>query len=349
MDIKCRKDDHIGIALDHNIQVSYDHWDDVGIVHEAIPSCDMDEIDLSVNLLGKKLKAPLIISSMTGGSRRAKKINNVLARAASEFGLAMGVGSQRVALEKGEHVDSYSVVKEFDIPLVFGNIGAPQFSNGAISETYDINKVLESKKMIDADAVFIHLNYLQEIVQPEGETHVKGMVDNIRSIAKEVDIVAKETGAGISKNCALTLKEIGVKVIDVAGASGTSFAAVESYRGTGESPSRIGRTHWNWGIPTPVSLITANVGIPLIGSGGIRNGLDIVKALVMGASVSGMAWHLLENASMGYDEVKKEIEAVLSEIKAGLFLSGVNSARNAGSATHYVTGITRDILEQIRN
>ncbi len=347
MDIARRKDDHIEICLKKDVQVDHVHWDEVGLVHEAIPSTDMEDIDISAELLGKRLEAPIVISPMTGGGRRAREINEVLAKAASEYGLAMGVGSQRAALENGEHLDSYSLMKEYDIPLVIGNIGAPQFSSGG-SDTIDREKISQAIDMIGADALYLHLNYLQEVIQPEGETRVKGLLDNLEEISSEFDIVAKETGAGISRSAALSLKESGVKAIDIAGSSGTSFAAVESYRsGEQEVFSRMGKTFWNWGIPSPISLLFANVGLPLIGSGGIRSGLDIMRALAMGASASGMAWHLLLPASKGYDELSREIENLKRELRSALFLSGVDSVHNAGSARYYLTGRTREIYLQI--
>lgn len=347
MDIGKRKDDHIDLCLERDVQVEHDHWEDVVLVHQAIPSTDMEDVDLSVELLGKRLDAPLIISSMTGGSRRAREINEVLARVASEHGIAMGVGSQRAALEDGRHLDSYTLMREYDIPLVIGNIGAPQFCSGSLP-TYDLEKVQQAVDMIGADAMYVHLNYLQEVVQPEGETSVTGLLENMKEAAGEFDIIAKETGAGISRAAALKLKEVGVKAIDCAGASGTSFAAVESYRsGNQKGPSRIGRTFWNWGIPSPISLLCANVGLPLIGSGGIRTGLDIMRALAMGATASGMAWHLLSSASKGYDELSKEIREIKKELRTALFLTGVDSARNAGSAEFYLTGRTREIYLQM--
>lgn len=346
MDIESRKNDHIKISLERDVQVDFDHWDDVFLLHEAVPSHDMEDIDLGVRLLGKEVKAPIVISSMTGGSPRAKEINELLAKAASEYGLAMGVGSQRAAIQENRHRDSYEVVKEFDIPLVFGNIGAPQISGDKGMEVVR-SMIADGLDMIDGDAMYIHLNYLQEVVQKEGETIISGFLENMGSISNEFTIAVKETGAGISRDAALDIKEAGAKLIDVAGASGTSFAAVESYRGSDE-PSRIGRTFWNWGIPSPVSLLLADVGLPLISSGGIRNGLDVVRSLSLGATAAGMAWHLLVPASKGYKDLCAEIENLMTEIRAGLFLSGAGSASEGRKVKYYLTGRTSQLMEQIR-
>ncbi|MGA1819843.1 MAG: type 2 isopentenyl-diphosphate Delta-isomerase [Thermoplasmatota archaeon] len=353
MSIDNRKNDHIDICLEKAVRTTRDHWDDVHLVHQAVPSSDLDEVDLGISFLEKKLAAPLIISAMTGGSRKALEYNRMLARAASEFQIGFGVGSQRSGLERSEFRESYSLVKEYDIPLVLANLGAPQFSRrpGGQDPQYSIEEALKAIDMVNGDAICIHLNYLQEVVQPEGETNASGLIDNLSRISTEVKVIAKETGAGISRDAALLLKEAGVAGIDVGGASGTSFAAVESYReGGGDGPgraSRMGRTYWDWGIPTPASVKLARVGLPLIATGGLRNGQDVVKAISVGADIGGMAWPLLVAASRGYRELEIEIAHIMDEIRAGLFLTGCRSVSGVSKPKHVITGWTREYIDSI--
>jgi len=352
MTIDERKNDHIDICLEKNVRTTTDHWDDVFVIHQAVPSIDLADVDLSTELLGKKLEAPLIISAMTGGSSRAGKYNELLARAASEFQIGMGVGSQRAALEKPEYAPSFSVVRDFDIPLVLGNIGAPQLSKSDgrgrnKGRELGLEEVLTAVDMVGGDGICVHLNYLQEAIQPEGETNVSGLLEKIRSISSRVPVVAKETGAGISREAAIELREAGVRAIDIGGASGTSFAAVESYRSGKDRKDvgRIGHTYWDWGIPAPVSVRMARVGLPVIATGGIRNGLDITRALSIGADTCGMAWPLLVAASKGYDELRSELYSIIEEVRMGLFLSGGVSAISHSEMRGVITGRSREILE----
>lgn len=349
--IEKRKDDHIDICLTKDVRTAYNHWDDVHIVHQSIPSCDLDDVDLRVKFLDKELSAPLVISAMTGGSQKAEAYNRNLAKVAEEFGIGLGVGSQRAGLVKKEYEVSYSLVKEYSIPLVFANLGAPQFAQGRnrSDEIFGISEVEKAIEMVGGDAVCIHFNYLQEVVQPEGDTMVKGIIDSIQEISKRFRVVGKETGAGISREAALTLKEAGVAAIDVGGASGTSFSAVESYRSSGSEgiSKRLGTTYWDWGIPTPVSIRFAQVGLPIIATGGLRNGLDVVRSLALGANVGGMAWPLLKPASLGYGELRKEIGAIIQEIKVGLFLSGVSSTFDAKTIKTILTARTRELTNGI--
>jgi isopentenyl-diphosphate delta-isomerase len=346
MDIRRRKDDHIEISLNKDVMASRNYWDDVHLIHRAIPLSDMEDIDLGIELLGSKLKIPLIIASMTGGSPQAKRYNKMLAKAAEELQIGMGVGSQRAGIENPNHRDSYEVVKEYDIPLILGNLGAPQFSSSSGSDKYDPGKVADAIDMVNAHAICIHLNYLQEVVQPEGDTLVSGLRENLKVIARDFNIIAKETGAGISRPDATELKRIGIKAIDVGGMSGTTFSGVESYRSDPSGRSeRMGRTFWDWGIPTPISLLEANVGIPLIGTGGLRNGLDIVKAITMGATAGGMAWKLLKAASKGYEDLIKELNYIEDEIRAGIFLTGKTSTTELMCSNYILTGLTKEMLD----
>ncbi len=348
MTIEERKDDHIRICLEEDVQATRNYWDDIIIPHRSIPNDDLKEIDLTTELLGRKLSAPVIISAMTGGTKQAERYNGLLAKVASEFGIGLGVGSQRAGIEKMEHRSSYEIVSNYDIPLVLGNLGAPQFTSSNNKRRFGQKEISSALEMVGAHGICIHLNYLQEVIQPEGDCFVRGLRESIEQLSVDFKIIAKETGAGISREDAILLKGSGISAIDVGGMSGTTFSGVESYR---EDPTgralRMGKTLWNWGIPTPVSLIEADVGLPLIGTGGLRNGLDVAKAITLGATTGGMAWTILKAASNGYESLKEEISSIIEEIRAVMFLSGVSNVRELKRIEPWIIGPTRQILNQI--
>ncbi len=245
-----RKADHIDICLKDDVNARHNYWDDVSLVHSALPEVDMTDVDTSITLFGKKLAAPIIISAITGGFDGAESINRNLAHGAAKAGVGMGLGSQRPALEDKELSGSYECVKEFDVPLVMGNIGAPQLVKQKDRPALLLDDCQRAMDMVDADVLAIHMNFLQEIVQPEGDANAKGCLDAIGEIASELTVVAKETGAGISQDAAQALKKSGVAGLDVGGLGGTSFAAVEYYRARSrgdDTLSRLGETFWNWG------------------------------------------------------------------------------------------------------
>jgi isopentenyl-diphosphate delta-isomerase len=255
-------------------------FSDVELVHKAIPEVNQEEIDLSTSLFGKKMDAPIIITAITGGHPVSTDVNRKLARSAQKLNIGMGLGSQRAAVENPELTSTYKVAREAaPDAFLIGNIGAPQ-----------IELATSAAEMINLDALAVHLNPLQEAIQPEGDVDSQGYLENIKKTVQNVDIpiIAKETGAGISGNDAKLLEKMGVSAIDVAGAGGTSWAAVETYRSKDKD---MGKLYWDWGIPTATSTIeaTQSVNIPIISSGGIRNGLDAVKALALGADLVGMA------------------------------------------------------------
>src|SRR3989337_124649 len=204
-----RKAEHVNIILQENVSAEYNFWNDVRLVHDAVPEVDLDDIDTSVRLCGKQLAAPLVISSMTGGFGMGREINANLAKAAAEVGVAMGVGSQRAALEKPELAPTYAVVKDFDVPLLFANLGAPQLVPQEGKRAYGLADAKKAIEMVGADALIIHLNFLQEVVQPEGDRRAKGCLAAIRSLAAKFPVMAKETGAGISRETAARLKQTG--------------------------------------------------------------------------------------------------------------------------------------------
>jgi len=343
-----RKAEHVDIILQENVSAEYNFWNDVRLVHDALPEIDLDDIDTSVKLLGKRLEAPLVISSMTGGFGLGKEINANLAKAAAEVGVAMGVGSQRAALEKPELEPTYAVVRDHAVPLRFANLGAPQLVPQAPKRAYGVADARRAMEMVSADVLIVHLNFLQEVVQPEGDRRAKGVLAAIKALASRVPVMAKETGAGISRDVAKRLKSAGVRAIDVGGLGGTSFSAVEYYRARKEASSlkeRLGATFWNWGIPTPASVVLAQVGLPVVATGGVRSGLDVAKAIALGATAAGIAKPMLEAAKVSADAVVQELRATIEELRAAMFLTGASSVAELQERHAIVSRPTSDWLE----
>jgi len=327
-----RKDEHVRISLEKDVAAHHNYWDDVKLIHNALPEINKDELDLSTSLFGKKMDAPLIISGMTGGYQKAKKINENLATAAEKFQIGMGVGSQRAGLETSGLKDTYGVVKDFDIPLRFANIGASQLVLWGHDKT--LANAQGMIDMIDANVFVVCLNFLQEVIQFEGEPHAKGCFDAIKELAQDLDVplVVKESGAGISYDVASRLSKTKIAGIDVGGAGGTSFAAIEHYRAgmiNDRLHERGGKTFWDWGIPTPTSILEAGDAtdwkLPIIATGGIRNGLDAAKAMALGANCVGMAHTLLGPANKDKEAIIFEVDAIIKELRAAMFLVGADS------------------------
>ena len=326
-----RKDEHVKISIEESVAAHHNYWDDVKLIHNALPEINKNEVDHSTELFGKKLNAPLIISAMTGGYTKAKKINENLAIAAEKFQIGMGVGSQRAALENDSLKDTYGIIKDYDIPTRFANIGASQLVIwGHKKSLENAHKMID---MIDAHVFIVCLNFLQEVIQAEGEANAKGSFDAIKKLAEDIDVpvVVKESGAGISYSVAERLSKTKISGIDVGGLGGTSFSAIEHYRAKlidDELHARGGKTFWDWGIPTPTSILevgdATDWNIPIIATGGIRNGLDAAKAIALGASCAGIARTLLEPAIKGKDAVIYEVDAIIKELRATMFLVGVD-------------------------
>jgi len=330
-----RKHEHVKITLEKNVSSDHNYWDDVRINHNALPEINKNDVDLSTKLFNKKLGAPLIISGMTGGYRKAESINENLAKAAEKYQLGMGVGSQRAALEDKSLVDTYSVIKEYDIPLRFANIGASQLVIWGDKKT--LENAIKMIEMIDAQVFVVCLNFLQEVVQFEGEANAKGVFDSIKKLAEDLDypVVVKESGAGISFDVAQRLSKTKIAGIDVGGLGGTSFAAIEHYRAkmiNDKLHERGGKTFWNWGIPTPNSVLEVGDAtewkLPIIATGGIRNGLDAAKALALGASCAGVARALLEPSMKDSKTTIAELDAMIKELRAAMFLVGVDKVND---------------------
>lgn len=332
--IENRKDEHVRITLEENVNSDHNHWDDIDLTHNALPEINYDEIDISTTLFDKKLGAPIIIAAMTGGYDFARDINERLAYVAAQYQIPMGVGSQRAALENPKLTKTYGVVKEYDVPLRIANIGASQLVIWGHKKT--VGYIEDIISMIDAHAVAICLNFLQEVVQFEGEPIAKGCLEQIQLLSDEIDIpiIVKESGAGISFDVAERLSKTKIAAIDVGGKGGTSFAAIEHYRARlydDHLNACGGKTFWNWGISTPQSILNVgkatNWGLPIISTGGIRNGLDVAKALILGARCAGVAQSLLKPSTIGKQETMLALKVLIKELQAAMFLSGVKSVQ----------------------
>ena len=347
--VEKRKMDHIHICLNKNVEAKRvtTGFEDVFLIHRALPELNLEEIDLSTEAFGYKFSAPIMISSITGGAEEALKINASIAEAVEELGLGMGIGSQRAALENPKLRRTYTIARK-KAPNAFlaANIGAPQ-----IIRDYTIKDVEEAVEMIEADALIIHLNPLQEAVQPEGEAFYSGALRKIREITSSLDVpvIVKETGAGIAAEDAERLKEAGVAGIDVAGAGGTSWAAVECYRASKRKDyftEETGREFWDWGIPTAVSVVEVaqSVDLPVIASGGVRSGLDVAKALGLGADLAGFALPILKPAMKSGEKVKEKIKIIIQQLRTSMFLVGADSTERLREAPLVVLGRTAEWL-----
>jgi len=344
-----RKLEHLEICLRENVEASYNYWDDVLFEHNALPEIDYDEISLETEFLGKKLEMPLIINPITGGIAEAEKYNERLASAAEKFGIGMCVGSQRAAFEGGDR-KSYELLKDYNIPLKIANLGAPQLVKQKNSKPYTVEDGKMAIEMINGHMLAIHLNFLQEVVQTEGDKNAKGCLEKIKEFASAMPVMVKETGAGISRKNAQRLKACGVRAIDISGLSGTSFAKVEQYRAVLRKDylhAMLGSTLAEWGIPSPVCVLKSKIkGMPLVASGGIRNGLDVARAIALGADVAGMAKALLKPAHDGKEKLERKLEAIREELKAVMFLLGVKNIEELKRVPCIIVGKTKDYLEE---
>lgn len=320
-------------------------WDDVHLVHQALPATDLEEVDLGVEFLGRRLRAPLVIAGMTGGHAAAHEVNRVLARAAERHGLAMGVGSQRAALRNPALAYTYKVARD-EAPTAFliGNMGVAQLIPQGSSEQAGVNHLLAAIEMIQADALALHLNYLEETVQPEGDRRAAGIREAIARVVSVIPlpVIAKETGAGMSRQVAFALRDLGCAALDVGGAGGTSFAAVEARRADAVDDNRgrrLGATFRDWGVPTAVSILAARTaGVPIIATGGVRSGLDAAKALALGATLVGVAGPLLKAGTEGGAAVDEWIELFCEELRAAVFLTGGRSVADLARGDRVVVG-----------
>src|ERR687886_2062746 len=319
-----RKADHLRICLDEDVQF---HGVTNGLeryrfTHCCLPELNRSEIDISTTFLGKQLLAPILISSMTGGTEHAKTINVRLAEVAQHYKLAMGVGSQRVAVENPQVADTFAVRSHAPDILLFANLGAVQ-----LNYSYGLDQCLRVIDLLEADALILHLNPLQECIQPKGDTNFRGLIDKIHILCSKlpVPVIVKEVGNGISAVIAQKLIDAGVTAIDVAGAGGTSWAKVESERALNAHQRHLGLTFADWGLPTAECITTIRAvapEIPLIASGGLRNGLDVAKAIALGADISGLAWPFLQAAAESTEAVDALVQLLIAELTTVLFCTG---------------------------
>jgi len=318
-DIEDKKLDQIRICLEKDIKSKVSNgFDEYRFIHNALPEINKNEIDLSIRFLGKKLDSPLMISSISGGNDLAEKINKNLAEATQELNIAMCVGSQRIMIEHPETTNTFKVRDIAPDILLCANLGAVQLNNG-----FDIERCHIIVDTINADALVLHLNPLQEAIQIGGNTNYHGLLEKIKDVVDNlhVPVIIKEVGSGMSYEVAKKLHEIGVRIIDISGLGGTSWAAVESYR------NNIGKSFRDWGIPTAesVRLVSYVKGMKIIAGGGIRSGIDIAKALALGADLASIAGPLLRPALIGSDEVKKKLKHYIEELQIAMFCVGAKN------------------------
>ncbi|MEB3883922.1 type 2 isopentenyl-diphosphate Delta-isomerase [Lyngbya sp. CCY1209] len=319
-----RKADHLRICLEEDVQFRRQTagFDRYRFIHSCLPEINLSDVDISTEFLGKSLGAPLLISSMTGGTEQAKLINTRLAKVAERHKIAMGVGSQRVAVERPEVAPTFAVRSLAPDILLFANLGAVQ-----LNYSYGLEQCRRVVDLLEADALILHLNSLQECIQTEGDTNFRGLLDKINDLCYElpVPVIAKEVGNGISGQMAEKLIAAGVSAIDVAGAGGTSWARIEGERAKDPRGRRLGTTFADWGLPTATCLKQVRAiapEIPLIASGGLRNGLDVAKAIALGADLAGLAWPFLQAAAESEAAVDSLLEMLVAELSTALFCTG---------------------------
>ena len=319
-----RKREHIDTVLGEDVSAKgvTTGFERYFFEHVAAPELDLDDVDLSAGVLGRRLAAPFLISSMTGGTAPARHINRCLAEAAQDLGIAMGVGSQRAAIERPELADTYHVRDVAPDILLFANLGAVQLNYG-----YGVDHARRAVEMIGADALFLHLNPLQEAVQAGGERGWSGLLAKIENLAGalEVPLAVKEVGHGIGPQTARKLADCGVAAIDVAGAGGTSWSEVEAYRHPDRAAARVAHGFADWGVPTALALIEA-VGaapeLPIFPSGGMRTGIDAAKAIRLGAALVGTAAPVLGEATLTASAVRDHVSALIEQLRIASFCTG---------------------------
>jgi isopentenyl-diphosphate delta-isomerase len=330
VEVERRKADHIRINLEEDVSFRRvkTGLDDLFFMHQAVPELDLAKIDTSVELFGKRLRTPLLISSMTGGTADAGKINRNLAAAAQEVGMAMGLGSQRAAIEDESLADTYQVRHVAPDILLFANLGAVQLNYG-----YGLEQCQRAVELSGADALILHFNALQEAVQPEGDSNFSGLLMRVEEICRRlsVPVIAKEVGWGFSEKAARQLASAGVAAVDVAGAGGTSWSQVEMHRAPTARHARVAGAFIDWGIPTAVSIRycrQAAPQLPILASGGIRNGIDVAKCIALGATAVGIAGDFLRAADSGGATAVKELsETITDELRIAMFCCGAPNVK----------------------
>src|SRR6185503_3195066 len=321
-----RKADHIKINLEKDVRsVLTTGLEKYRFTHEALPELDLERVDTSLNLFSKPLAAPILISSMTGGTAEAETINLRLAESAQECKVAMGVGSQRAAIEHPDQAKTFQVRRVAPDIVLFANLGAVQLNYG-----YGVDECRKAVDMIHADALTLHFNPLQEAVQDAGDTNFANLSKKIEEVCKkiEVPVIAKEVGWGISERTAKLLADCGVSAIDVAGAGGTSWSQVEMHRAPDEFTRELAATFVGWGIPTADSILNVKKAAPdmtVFASGGIKDGLDIAKCIALGATLGGMASQFLKAAAVSTEKAVEMMKLTKRQIEVTMFAAGVGA------------------------
>lgn len=312
MEITKRKADHVSLALTDKTQYGIKSgFESIALLHNALPECSLASVDTSVDFLGRKISAPLMISAITGGYQKAKEINRQLAAVSQRQKIAFGLGSQRAMIEDPSTAATYKVRDVApDIPVV-ANIGAAQL------RTYSREQISSLVSTVEADALAIHLNPLQEVIQPNGDCDFSGVLDSIRKCVDYLDVpvIVKETGAGISADVAAKLADVGVKWIDVSGAGGTSWSKIEYARNKKAVPG-----FEEWGIPTVDCLLMCKGILPMIASGGVRSGIDVAKAIALGADMAAAAQPFLK--ALMKNRLEEEIVLWKKQLTIAMFLTG---------------------------
>lgn len=330
-----RKDEHLSIVLGQRQKQSTgtSGFERIEFVHCALPELDFDDVDVTTSFLGKRISAPILVSSMTGGPERAATINENIARACEALKLPFAVGSQRVAIEDGMDGGLGRGLRTLapSVPIL-GNLGAAQFNRG-----FGPNEAMKAVEMIEADALYVHLNPLQEAVQPEGDRDWSGLFDKIVAVAEAlpVPVAIKEVGSGISAAIARRFTDAGITIIDVAGSGGTNWAAVEAARMSDANEAALANAFADWGIPTIDAVAEARAACPkatIIASGGIRSGIDVAKAVRAGADLAGQAAGLLHAANDSPDSLIRHFEDAVRQLRIVCFCTGsadLNALRTA--------------------
>lgn len=325
--IETRKTEHIRINLEKDVQFPRltTGLENYRFLHQALPELDLNALDSTVTLFGKTLAAPILISSMTGGTELALRLNKRLAEAAQATGIAMGLGSQRAGIEHPELIRTYAVRDVAPDILLFANVGAVQLNYG-----YGAEQCQRAVDMLEADALILHFNVLQEAVQPEGDTNFAGLLAKVEQVCRNVrvPVIAKEVGWGFSPHDVARLVDAGVACIDVAGAGGTSWSEVEYHRAPTAFHARVAAAFADWGIPTADAIryaVEAAPNLPVIASGGLRDGIDIAKCIALGATMGGLAGPFLKAADQSVEAAVQLARELTAELRIAMLCSGANS------------------------
>lgn len=342
-DIERRKIDHLELCATDEVAFHRSTlFECVQLVHQALPELRYDDVDTSVTLLGKRLRAPLLIASMTGGSEPSAEVNRALSSIAEARGYGFGLGSQRAMQRSPETAWTYEVRKYAKTTLVLGNVGVVQARD---EESATLARLAAD---IGADALCVHMNAAQELIQPGGDRDFRFGLRTFERLVRElpIPVVAKETGNGISQRCATQLRQVGVEVADVSGAGGTSWVGVETLRAQ-SAQRELGRALWDWGVPTAAAVVYAKrEGLTPIATGGIRTGLDVARAIALGASAAGIARPVLQAWQRGGEAgANAFLDGVERELRAVMLLCGAGTVAELRGAQRIITGELRQWLE----